>query len=94
MNWKYFLALPLAALLLGEPLHPPQLKPVIPVLSLPSCDYPAAYAYYLRAHAYARENPPAALKLLYAAERERAACGNESAMLASRIGDLRRALAP
>lgn len=92
--WRYALILPLAALLLGQPLIAPKRKPAIPSLQDGSCNYAFAVKNYFQAYAYAAENRATALKFLRASERERSACSEDTSALAQRIAALKKALFP
>jgi len=94
MNWKNFLVLPIAALLLGIPLHAPALKEAIPAVQDEACDYPRAVKYYLDAYAYSLENPQLSQRLIDAAETERRLCRSDTSVLAARIECLKRSLFP
>jgi len=86
MNWKYFLPLPLAALLLGHSFTPPRVAPEIPA----TCS--SAVESYLTAYAYSREAPARARGLLLEAESARAHCEGDTSALAARIAALRAAI--
>jgi hypothetical protein len=92
VNWKRILPLPLAALVLGSPLHAPQLRVPIPVLQDLVCDHDKAVRDYLDAFAYSEEDPGRAARLLDSAERERTRCLGDSSVLQERIGELRKRL--
>jgi hypothetical protein len=56
VNWKILLALPAAAVLVGESVEPPRLKPGLPTNA--NCPtFPAAKAAYLRAYAFSEDDP-------------------------------------
>ncbi|MGZ3740344.1 MAG: hypothetical protein ACXVB9_13280 [Bdellovibrionota bacterium] len=89
MNWKYFLPLPLAALLVGHSFTPPKIAPELPEVRDPRCNYASAVESYLTAYAYAREAPARARGLLEEAEAARARCAADTTVLAGRIAALK-----
>lgn len=94
MSWRYLLALPLAAILVGKTAKVPALRPPLPASAGAGCDYQWSRLAYLRAWAYARNHREAALRILRAAERELAACRGDTSVLRSRVRELKRELAP
>ncbi len=94
MNWKFFLALPVAALLLGKPLHAPRLRDRLPSIADEICDYPLAVKMYLQAYAYQFENRGAAALFWRASDAERKRCAKDTSALKARNDELRKALFP
>jgi hypothetical protein len=78
MNWRWLLALPLAAFLCGKPVHAPRLRPRIPEQS--ECfTYAAARERYLLGYAYKKENPARSQALFLEAQGLLESCKADSA---------------
>jgi hypothetical protein len=56
VNWKILFVLPLAAVLVGERVEPPRLKPALPT-SANCATFTAAKAAYLHAYAFSEDDP-------------------------------------
>ena len=89
MNWKTLLPLPLAALLLGAPVHPPTLREAIPTFEGSGCRYTEAKRLYLLAYAYSVERPQLGRRALSAAETELLACVGDAKILEKRVRTLK-----
>jgi hypothetical protein len=93
MSWRLLIWIPLVALALGRPNHPPHWKPPIADLELPECDYGSAKRKFLLAYGYWTDRPLKASELFSEAEYEQRKCGPAAAELGARMKELKRRFA-
>lgn len=91
MHWRWLVPLPLAALLCGEAVRAPRLKPVLAHNSPGCAAYPSARERYLLAYAYGWEQAELSRSLLSEMESLLKECKSaEAEALRARAAGLRR----